>query len=199
MTKVIAITGPSGSGKTTIANKLIEQHSGSKKVILLSEDNYYKDQSHLAFEQRLLTNYDEPQAYEHTLLAAQLKALKAGEAASVPMYCFKQHTRKDETVTHHQPDLIVVEGLMLLTNPELTAEFDITAYIDTPIDICLLRRMNRDIQERGRTVDCVTEQYLSAVRPSLVKYIEPSKQAAKYKLSEFSDVDSLISKLISEI
>lgn len=197
MTKIIAITGPSGSGKTTIANKLIEQIASSKSAVLISEDNYYRDQSHLAFDQRLLTNYDEPKAYEHNLLAKQLHALKNGEEVELPLYCFKQHTREQHTVTVAQPELIVVEGLMLLTNPALVSEFDVTAYIDTPTDICLLRRMNRDIKERGRTVECVTDQYLSAVRPSLVKYIEPSRTQANYSLSDFSNEQSLIDTLLS--
>lgn len=197
MTKVIAITGPSGSGKTTIASKLLEQISQQQSAILLSEDNYYKDQSHLTFEQRLETNYDLPQAYEHSLLSEQLKALKRGEKVEAPLYCFKNHTRKQETISLQSPDVIIVEGLMLLTNNELAAEFDVSAYIDTPIDICLLRRINRDIKERGRSVECITEQYLHAVRPSLKGFIEPSAEKAQLKLSDFESDQTLIAHLSS--
>lgn len=197
MTKVIAITGPSGSGKTTIASKLLEQISQQQTAVLLSEDNYYKDQAHLTLEQRLETNYDLPQAYEHTLLCEQLKQLKAGQKVEAPLYCFKQHTRKQETMTLQSPDVIIVEGLMLLTNVELAAEFDVAAYIDTPIDICLLRRINRDIKERGRSVECITEQYLQAVRPSLKGFIEPSAEKAELKLSDFESDQTLIAHLIS--
>lgn len=197
MTKVIAITGPSGSGKTTIASKLLEQISQQQSAILLSEDNYYKDQSHLTLEQRLETNYDLPQAYEHSLLSEQLKALKRGEKVEAPLYCFKNHTRKEETISLQSPDVIIVEGLMLLTNNELAEEFDVSAYIDTPIDICLLRRINRDIKERGRSVECITDQYLQAVRPSLKGFIEPSAEKAQLKLSDFESDQTLIAHLSS--
>ncbi len=199
MTKVIAITGPSGSGKTTIASKLLEQVSQQQSAVLLSEDNYYKDQSHLSLEQRLETNYDLPQAYEHTLLIDQLRALKQGKKVEAPLYCFKNHTRKQETITLQSPDVLIVEGLMLLTNPELVEEFDVSAYIDTPIDICLLRRLNRDIKERGRSVECITDQYLQAVRPSLKGFIEPSAEKAQMILSDFESDQTLIAHLISQV
>jgi len=199
MTKIIAIAGASGSGKTTLAHQLVNQLPESTSVSLLSLDDYYRDQSHLSFEQRLLTNYDIPAAYEYERLINDLSALKQGDDIQAPIYCFKQHTRKEESQLIQASDVIVIEGLMLFCESELLEQFDVSVYIDTPLDICLLRRINRDIKERGRDLDNITEQYLTTVRPSYKKYISPNSDKADIKLSDFTDEQGLLESLVTRV
>lgn len=196
MTQIIAISGPSGSGKTTLAKRFIKQLPPNISASILSEDDYYRDQSHLDFDQRLLTNYDRPEAYEHELLSKQVEQLKAKETIEAPRYCFKQHTRLEETLKVAPSDIVIVEGLMLFADQTLADVFDLKVYVDTPIDICLLRRINRDIKERGRDIENITRQYLSAVRPAYESYILPSSEHAQMKLSDFNDEKALLDSLL---
>lgn len=199
MTKIIAISGPSGSGKTTLAKRFIKQLPSNISAAILSEDDYYRDQSHLDFEQRLLTNYDRPEAYEHELLLQHVEDLKKQNNIDVPNYCFKQHTRLEETLKVAPSDIVIVEGLMLFADECLTNAFDLKVYIDTPIDICLLRRINRDIKERGRDIENITRQYLSTVRPAYESYILPSSEKSDMKLSDFSSEQDLLDTLFKFI
>ena len=196
MTQIIAISGPSGSGKTPLANRFIKQLPPHISASILSEDDYYRDQSHLDFEQRLLTNYDRPEAYEHKLLSDQVEQLKQQQTINAPKYCFKQHTRLEETLKVTPSDIVIVEGLMLFSDQSLANVFDLKVYIDTPIDICLLRRINRDIKERGRDIENITRQYLAAVRPAYESYILPSSVEAQLKLSDFDDEKALLDSLL---
>ncbi|MCF6437148.1 uridine kinase [Pseudoalteromonas sp. MMG022] len=178
---IIAIAGASASGKSlftqTIYNELInELESGA--IAIIEEDAYYKDQSHLPFEHRTQTNYDHPDAFEHDLLRSHLEQLRLGHSVEVPTYDYAQHTRSSETRTVTPAKILIIEGILLLSDPALSEEFDIKVFIDTPLDICLLRRMQRDIEQRGRSLPSVVEQYQATVRPMFYQFIEPSKHNA---------------------
>lgn len=178
---IIAIAGASASGKSLFASTVYQElvaELGGERIAILSEDAYYRDQSHLSFEQRTLTNYDHPAAFEHELLAAHLRSLRSGKAVQMPQYSYKTHTRTEETITVQPAKVILVEGILLLTDEQLRAQFDISVFMDTPLDVCLLRRIKRDLEERGRSLSSVTEQYETSVRPAFFEFIAPSKQYA---------------------
>jgi uridine kinase len=173
-TMIIGISGASASGKSLLANTIVNE-LGTDQVTVISEDSYYKDQAHLSFEERAKINYDHPSALDHDLLAKHLSALLHGEKVNIPLYDHAQHLRKKETqhVGHHR--IIVLEGILLFVHPELRDLMDIKVYMDTALDICLIRRLRRDILERSRTFDSVIEQYESTVRPMYLRFIEPSR------------------------
>jgi uridine kinase len=178
---IIAIAGASASGKSlfsqTIYKELVsELENGS--IAIIEEDAYYRDQSHLPFEHRTQTNYDHPDAFEHSLLVQHLNELKQGREVEVPVYDYAQHTRSEKSRKVIPAKIIIVEGILLLSDPKLCEEFDIKVFIDTPLDICLMRRMQRDIEERGRSLPSVIEQYQATVRPMFYQFIEPSKHNA---------------------
>lgn len=180
-TTIIAIAGASASGKSLFASTVYQElvaELGTGGIAILAEDAYYRDQSHLSFEQRLLTNYDHPSAFEHELLFKHLQQLRAGQAIEMPQYNYKTHTRMTETIKVVPGRVIMVEGILLLSDPELRAQFDISVFMDTPLDICLLRRIRRDLEERGRSMASITEQYEETVRPAFFDFILPSKQFA---------------------
>jgi uridine kinase len=178
---IIAIAGASASGKSlfsqTIYNELVNELAPGA-IAILEEDAYYRDQSHLPFDHRTQTNYDHPDAFEHELMCKHLQALKSGQAVDVPIYDYALHTRSDKTRHINPAKVIIVEGILLLSDPTLCDEFDVQVFIDTPLDICLMRRMQRDIEERGRSLPSVIEQYKTTVRPMFYQFIEPSKQNA---------------------
>ncbi|MEI5637813.1 MULTISPECIES: uridine kinase [unclassified Pseudoalteromonas] len=178
---IIAIAGASASGKSlfsqTIYNELVNELA-SGTIAVIEEDAYYKDQSHLPIEHRTQTNYDHPDAFEHELLREHLTKLRQGESVEVPTYDYGQHTRSDKTRIVNPAKILIVEGILLLSDPALSEEFDIKVFIDTPLDICLLRRMQRDIEHRGRSLSSVVEQYQATVRPMFYQFIEPSKHNA---------------------
>jgi len=178
---IIAIAGASASGKSLFASTVYQElvaELGDKRIAILSEDAYYRDQSHLSLEQRILTNYDHPSAFEHQLLASHLLALRNNEAIRMPQYSYTQHTRTEETILVQPAKVILVEGILLLTDEHLRSQFDISVFMDTPLDVCLLRRMKRDLEERGRSISSVAEQYENTVRPAFFEFIAPSKQYA---------------------
>lgn len=178
---IIAIAGASASGKSLFASTVYQElvaEFGGERISVLAEDAYYRDQDHLSMEQRVLTNYDHPAAFEHELLARHLVTLQSGEAVDMPQYCYKTHTRKTDTIRVQPAKVILVEGILLLTDARLRELFDITVFMDTPLDICLLRRMKRDVEERGRTISSISEQYEHYVRPAFFEFIAPSKQYA---------------------
>lgn len=180
-TTIIAIAGPSASGKSLFASTVYQElvaELGGERISVLSEDAYYRDQSHLSLEQRVLTNYDHPSAFEHELLAAHMQQLRNGEAVHMPQYSYKEHTRVAETIPVTPARVILVEGILLLCDAKLREQFDISVFMDTPLDICLLRRINRDIEKRGRSLASITEQYEHYVRPAFFEFIAPSKQFA---------------------
>nr|WP_136250399.1 uridine kinase [Ningiella ruwaisensis] len=176
---VIAISGASGSGKSLFTQNLsLKLSQQDQEVLVLQEDHYYKSQDHIPLEKRSETNYDHPDAFEHDLLGHHLAALKAGENIDYPAYCYKTHTRLAETQIIKPAPIIVIEGIMLLTQIQLFDHFDIKVFVDTALDVCLMRRMLRDTQERGRSMVSVAHQYETTVKPMYHKFIEPSKTFA---------------------
>lgn len=178
---IIAIAGASASGKSLIANTIFKELKadlGAEKIAIISEDSYYKDQSEMAMDERIKTNYDHPNSLDHQLLISHLKALIKGQAVEIPQYCYNTHNRLPET-THVAPKkIIILEGILLLSTPKLREQFHASIFMDTPLDMCLLRRLKRDVAERGRTMESVLKQYQKTVRPMYVQFIEPSKQYA---------------------
>lgn len=175
-TRIIAIAGGSGSGKSLFTKTIKEEISQSgADIIVLCEDHYYRDQSHMTIEERIRTNYDHPNAFEHSLLVEHLLQLKKGNSIEYPQYSHSEHTRLDETIKIDPAPVIIVEGILLLAISELLPIFDVKVFIDTPLDICLLRRIKRDIQERNRDLDSVIVQYQETVKPMYHRFIEPSR------------------------
>ncbi len=178
---LIAVAGASASGKTLFAQTIFDEllpELGIEGISIIKEDSYYKDQAHLALEEREQTNYDHPSAFEHELMTEHLHKLTLNESVECPVYCYKTHTRTNETIKLSPTPIILVEGILLLSNPELRDCFDIKVYMDTPLDICLIRRIQRDIIERDRSIESITNQYLDTVRPMYYQFIEPSKMWA---------------------
>lgn len=174
----IGIAGGTGSGKTTVARSVIER-LGSDKVTFISQDNYYKDHSHLDMNERTSINYDHPFAFDNDLLIEHLKNLENGQAAQAPVYDFTQHARKtDETITLYPNHIVILEGLHLLSDEKLREMLNIKVFVDTDPDVRILRRVVRDIEERGRTIQSVHHQYLTTVKPMHEAFIEPSKKYA---------------------
>ncbi|ALO35180.1 uridine kinase [Colwellia sp. MT41] len=175
---IIAIAGPSASGKTLFAQTIHDElvtELGKNGISIIYEDAYYRDQSHLSMQEREQTNYDHPDAFEHELLSDHLIQLTENKTINSPVYCYKTHTRINETKTLLPTKIILIEGILLLSNQELRDCFDIKVYMDTPLDICLIRRIQRDLVERNRSIESVTSQYLATVRPMYHQFIEPSK------------------------
>ena len=182
-TTVIAIAGASASGKTlfadTIYKELVEENAlGESDISFISEDSYYRDQSEMSLADRIKTNYDHPDAFEHQLMVDHINILKAGGVIDLPIYSYTEHTRTNQTRQIKPSRIILVEGIMLLTDPQLRAQFDIQVFMDTPLDICLIRRISRDMEERGRTFDSIITQYEKTVRPMYFEFIERSRQLA---------------------
>jgi len=175
---VIAIAGASASGKTLFAQTIYEEllpELGSNAISIIKEDAYYRAQDHLEMNEREQANYDHPDAFEHNLLTDQLNKLINNQSVECPVYCYKTHTRTQQTIALQPTSIILVEGILLFSNPTLRECFDIKVYMDTPLDVCLIRRIQRDTVERGRSIDSITNQYLSTVRPMYYQHIEPAK------------------------
>ncbi len=178
---IIGIAGASASGKSLIASTIYEELKvkvGGHQIGVITEDQYYRDQSHLSMEERVKTNYDHPKALDHDLLSLHLQDLMKGKSVDVPQYSYAEHTRMEHTETMTPKKVIILEGILLLTDSRLREQMHASIFMDTPLDICLLRRMKRDVTERGRTVTSVLEQYQKTVRPMFLQFIEPSKQYA---------------------
>lgn len=176
-TIIIGITGASASGKSLLANTIVSE-IGSDQVVVIPEDSYYKDQSDIPLEERAKVNYDHPDAMDHNLLCQHLKELQNGHSIEVPIYDYSQHTRSKNTRVIGKHTIIVLEGIMLLVDRKLRELMDIKIFMDTPLDICLLRRLQRDVIKRGRTFESVLEQYETTVRPMYLQFTEPSKRYA---------------------
>ncbi len=183
MSFVIGIAGGSGSGKTTLA-RLIMERIGPEHIAFLPHDAYYRDFSHLPAEERARVNYDHPDALETDLLIEHIEALKAGKPIHRPIYDYTTHARRPETVLVEPRPIILVEGILVLAEPRLRELFDLKLYVDTDPDIRFIRRLQRDIRERGRTVEMVIEQYLNTVRPMHLEFVEPSKRYADLIIPE---------------
>ncbi|MBQ0316278.1 uridine kinase [Providencia rettgeri] len=178
---IVGISGASASGKSLIASTLyreLREKVGDHNIGVIPEDCYYKDQADIPMEERLKVNYDHPNSMDHSLLYEHLNSLKSGQAVEIPQYDYVAHTRKQKTITFKPKKVIIIEGILLLTDKRLRGEMDFSIFVDTPLDICLMRRIKRDVNERGRTLDSVIEQYNKTVRPMFLQFIEPSKQYA---------------------
>lgn len=178
---IIAIAGASASGKTLFASTILRElknELGCEDIGIIAEDSYYKDQSHLAMEERIKTNYDHPAAMDRDLLHQHLCDLKQGKAVEIPVYSYVDHTRTPETVDFQPKKIVILEGILLLTDERIREQADITVFVDTPLDICFIRRLKRDMQKRGRSLESVINQYHATVRPMFLQFIEPSKRYA---------------------
>jgi len=173
---IIGIAGGTGSGKTTLTNRLKEKFG--EDVSVISHDNYYKSQDDIPFEERIKTNYDHPESFETDLLISHLEKLKNNESIECPIYSFTEHTRTKQTRTIKPTKVIIVEGILIFQNPKLLNLMNIRIYVDTDPDVRILRRILRDVKERGRSLDSVVTQYLSTVKPMHEQYVEPSKRNA---------------------
>lgn len=176
-TIIIGISGASASGKSLLANTIVNE-LGSDQVVVISEDSYYKDHSDIPFEERTKINYDHPDAFDHALLYEQLKQLQDGKSVEIPIYNHSLHIREPETKRIGQHAIIVLEGIMLFVEPKLRELMDIRIYMETALDICLIRRLRRDIKERHRSLDSILKQYEETVRPMFLQFIDPSKRYA---------------------
>ncbi|MEB8143028.1 uridine kinase [Mammaliicoccus sciuri] len=182
-TTIIGIAGGSGSGKTSVTSEIMKNLDGYS-VALIEQDYYYKDQSHMSFEDRLKTNYDHPFAFDNERLRQDLTRIKDGHAIEVPTYDYSNHTRNDKTIRFEPKDVIILEGIFALENEDLRNLMDVKIYVDTDADLRILRRLTRDIKERGRTMESVIDQYLSVVRPMHIQFIEPTKKYADIIIPE---------------
>lgn len=180
---LIGIAGGSGSGKSTVTNELVEMIDGDR-VVVIAQDNYYKSQNSLPFEQRVKTNYDHPLAFDNDLLIKHLEKLKNNEAIEEPIYDFEIHNRKEETKHIEPREVIILEGILILNEKEIRDLLDIKIFVDTDSDVRIIRRILRDIKERGRSLESVILQYMSTVRPAHLQFVEPSKRYADVIMPE---------------
>ncbi len=195
---LIGITGGTGSGKSTVANAIYRNFK-KETISIIMQDSYYKDQSDLTYEERTKTNYDHPHAFDTDLLIKHLNSLLHGEAIEIPIYDFTIHNRKKETLREEPKDIIIVEGILILEDERLRDLLDIKIYVDTDADLRILRRLTRDIEERGRTLDSVINQYLTVVRPMHLQFIEPTKRYADLIVPEGGKNRVAIDILVSTI
>lgn len=188
-TLLIGISGGTGSGKSTVTKKLVELIK-EENVAVIEEDSYYKDQSNISFEERVKTNYDHPFAFDNKLLIEHLKDLKSGKSIEKPLYDFELHNRKKETLLVEAKEVVILEGILILSEEEIRDLLDIKVFVDTDSDVRIIRRILRDIKERGRSLDSVIYQYMKTVRPAHLQFIEPSKKYADIIIPEggYNDV-----------
>ena len=179
---MIGIAGGTGSGKTTLMKNLVERFGDA--VTVVSHDNYYKRHDDMTYEERCLINYDEPAAFENDLMARQLEALRRGESVECPVYDYTVHNRSNETVTIEPKQVIIIEGILIFADEALRSSMDIKIFVDTDADIRLCRRIKRDVNKRGRSVESVLTQYMTTVKPMHDKYVEPSKRFADLVVPE---------------
>lgn len=180
---IIGVTGGSGGGKTSVS-KAILANFPDEKIAMIEHDSYYKDQSHLTFEERVKTNYDHPFAFDTDLMIEHLKQLIDGNAVDIPIYDYTQHTRSDRTYRQDPQNVFIVEGILVLEDSRLRDLMDIKLFVDTDDDIRIIRRIKRDMEERGRSLDSIIDQYQSVVKPMYHQFIEPSKRYADIVIPE---------------
>jgi len=180
---LIGVAGGTGSGKTTVANQIL-QRVGAEHITYIPHDAYYRDHSHLPPRLRDQVNFDHPDSLETELLVEHLKELRSGRAVEIPIYDFTTHTREKQTRRVKPAPVVLVEGILVFVEPELRDLFDVRLYVDTDADVRFIRRLRRDIEERGRSVESVCEQYLSTVRPMHLEFVEPSKRYADVIIPE---------------
>ncbi|MDF7672244.1 uridine kinase [Lactobacillus sp. ESL0701] len=196
---VIGITGGSGSGKTTIAHKIVDQMQENEHVLIMTQDSYYKDNTGIPMSERMNINYDHPDAFDIPLLKAQINDLLNYKPIEMPVYDFKEHTRSTETIHIEPADIIILEGILVLANEEIRDLMDIKVYVDTDDDIRFIRRLERDIDERGRSIDSVIDQYLGTVKPMYHQFIEPTKRYADIIVPEGGENNVAIDMLTTKV
>ncbi len=180
---IIGVAGGTGSGKTTVAFAILEK-VGWNRIALIQHDSYYHDASNLPLEERARLNFDHPDALETTLLVEHLKALRAGEPVQIPRYDFRTHTRLAETRLINPEPVILVEGILIFAERALRELFDVKIFVDADADIRFMRRLERDMKDRGRSLDSVIDQYMTTVRPMHLEFVEPSKRYADVIIPE---------------
>ena len=194
---VIGICGGTGSGKTTLAHRI--ERSIHEDAVLISMDSYYKDNHDMPFEERKKINYDHPDAFDTDIMISQVKALKNGDAVDIPCYDFSTHLRTEETVHVESRRVIILEGILLFAIRELLPLLDVKLYVDTDADVRILRRLSRDVKERGRSLDSVIDQYLTTVKPMHEAFIEPSKRLADVIIPEGGHNEIAYRMIIADI
>jgi uridine kinase len=180
---IIGISGGTGSGKTTVAKSILESVN-AEDVVFIQQDSYYRNLKDLPLDFRQTANFDHPDALDNDLLVHHVRKLKAGHAIELPLYDFKANTRLNETVLIEPKPIVIIEGILIFSDPRLLEQMDIKVFVDTPDDIRFIRRLRRDVAERGRTVESVIEQYLVTVRPMHMQFVEPSKRYADVIIPE---------------
>ncbi|HFC9196952.1 TPA: uridine kinase [Enterococcus faecium] len=197
---IIGVTGGSGSGKTSVSRAIFNNFP-DHSIMMLEQDSYYKDQSHLSFEKRLNTNYDHPFAFDNDLLIQHVGDLLNYKAIEKPVYDYVAHTRSQATIIQEPKEVIILEGILILEDERLRDLMDIKVYVDTDDDIRIIRRIKRDMEERGRTLDSVIEQYLTVVKPMYHQFIEPTKRYADIIVPEGGEnhvaIDLITTKVAS--
>ncbi|ADU29797.1 uridine kinase [Evansella cellulosilytica] len=195
---IIGVAGGSGSGKTTVANKIYCKFQ-NQDILMIEQDAYYKDQSHLPMEERLKTNYDHPLAFDNDLLLDHLRKLLDREEIDKPVYDYANHTRSKEIMKQSPRDVIILEGILILEDERLRDIMDIKLYVDTDADLRIIRRLMRDIKDRGRTIDSVIDQYTEVVRPMHLQFIEPTKRYADVIIPEGGNNQVAIDLMVTKI
>ena len=179
---VIGIAGGTGSGKTTITDRLVEKFGGNVSVV--HHDNYYKAHHNMTYEERCLLNYDHPDSFDTDVMIEHLQLLKQGKSIECPIYDYTIHDRSDQTVTIEPTRVIIVEGILIYADPRVCDQIDVKIFVDTDADVRILRRIQRDVQERGRSLESVINQYLATVKPMHEQFVEPSKRRADVIIPE---------------
>ncbi|MBN2496542.1 MAG: uridine kinase [Deltaproteobacteria bacterium] len=195
---VLGIAGGSASGKTTVTKKILEALAG-EPVTLLDQDSYYRDLGHLDMDLRRSFNFDHPDAFDNDLMIEQLESLKAGRSIDKPVYSFKEYTRTPQTVRVDPGNVIIVEGIMVLAIRELRKRMDVKIFVEADDDIRFIRRLTRDVQERGRSIEAVVSQYLETVRPMHLTFVEPSKRYADVIIPSAGPNDVAISVVVGSL
>ena len=195
---VIGIAGGTGSGKTTVVKKIISSFPDDR-VIMLPQDAYYKDQGNISLDERKLVNYDHPSAFDNELLKEHIKQLSLGHSVDLPVYSYITYTRQKESIHIEPGEIIIVEGILVLEDPILRDLLDIKIFVDAPADVRFIRRLKRDIMERGRSVDSVIDQYMNVVRPMHMQFVEPSKWYADIIVPEGGQNEVAIELITTKI
>ncbi|HEQ8831591.1 TPA: uridine kinase [Streptococcus pyogenes] len=202
---IIGVTGGSGGGKTSVSRAILDSFPNAR-IAMIQHDSYYKDQSHMSFEERVKTNYDHPLAFDTDFIIQQLKELLAGRPVDIPIYDYKKHTRSNTTFRQDPQDVIIVEGILVLEDERLRDLMDIKLFVDTDDDIRIIRRIKRDMMERGRSLESIIDQYTSVVKPMYHQFIEPSKRYADIVIPEgvsnvvaIDVINSKIASILGEV
>lgn len=195
---IIGVTGGSGSGKTSVSRAIFDSLNGHS-LLMIQEDSYYKNQDDISFDERVKVNYDHPNAFDTDLLIEQLGDLLEWKAIDIPVYDYVQHTRGKQTVHVEPKEVIIVEGILVLNDPRLRDLMDIKIFVDTDDDIRIIRRIQRDLEERGRSLQSVIDQYLSTVKPMYHQFIEPTKRYADIIVPEGGENQVAIDILVTKV